>query len=243
MLELYFIRHGQSVNNAILDFENYEKYIFKRVVDPDLTSIGEKQARLAGKYLARPVKTDENNPHNRHGFGITHIYCSLMQRAIKTGLAISHATGIPLEAWPEVHETGGVFEAEMQDGEPVLVGRPGKGKSFFQEKFPNLIIPEDIPETGWWNKDKEPREQYRIRSQAILDRLMREHGGGKDRVAIITHGGIFTRIVSTLLDVHAERYWLLMNNCGISRINLNEDGRFTLMYINKVDFLPDELIT
>jgi len=243
LLQLYFIRHGQSTNNAIIEDLGYEDYLINRVLDPDLTSIGEEQARLAGKLLAKPANLDGYNPHNRNGYGITHLYCSLMTRAIRTGLAISKETGVPLVAWPEVHETGGVFESDIQDGEPVFIGHPGKGKAYFEQEFPELIIPDDIPETGWWNREKEPREEYRKRAQAIVEKLMEEHFGKEDRVAIITHGGIFARILSALLDVRAERYWFLMNNCGISRIDINDDGHFTLMYLNKVDFLPDDMIT
>lgn len=243
MLQLYFIRHGQSINNAIMNDVDREEYLIHRVTDPDLTSIGEEQARLAGRFIARPAYLDGFDPHNRKGFGITHLYCSLMTRAIKTGLAISKEVNVPLVAWEEVHETGGVFSSDIQDGEPVFVGRPGKGKSFFKTEFPELIIPEDIPETGWWNREKEPREEYQKRAQGIIDKLIEEHGGNKDRVGIITHGGIFARIISTLFDIRADHYWFLMNNCGISRIDIHEEGRFTLMYMNKVDFLPDDLIT
>lgn len=243
MLQLYFIRHGQSVNNAIMDDVNHDEYLVHRVLDPDLTDIGEEQAKRVGKLLAKPTSLDGFDPHNLNGFGITHLYCSLMTRAVKTGLAISKETGLPLVAWPEVHETGGVFESDMQNGEPVFIGQPGKGKSYFEQEFPELIIPDDLPETGWWNKEKEPRENYPIRAQAIIDRLLEEHGGNKDRVAIITHGGIFTRILSVLFDIRAEHYWFLMNNCAISRIDIHEEGRFTMMYMNKVDYLPDDLIT
>lgn len=243
MLQLYFIRHGQSTNNAIMEDLGFGDYLINRVVDPDLTSTGEEQASLVGKLLAKPANLDGRDPQNRYGFGITHLYCSLMTRAIKTGLAISKETDVPLVAWPEVHETGGVFESDYQDGEPVFIGHPGKGRSYFEQEFPELIIPDDIPETGWWDREKEPREDYRKRARAIVEKLIEEHGGKKDRVAIITHGGIFARILSALLEAQADRYWFLMNNCGISRIDVNEDGHFTLMYLNKVDFLPDELVT
>ncbi len=243
MLQLYFIRHGQSTNNAIMEDFGRDDYLVNRVLDPDLTDIGEEQAKLAGELLAQPLEQKGFDPHNRNGFGITHLYCSLMTRAVKTGTAISKEIGVPLVAWPEAHETGGVFDSDIQDGEPVFIGRPGKGKSYFEQEFPELIIPEDLSETGWWNKEKEPRENYPKRARAILDRLIEEHDGKQARVGMITHGGIFARILSTLFDIQAEHYWFLMNNCAISRIDIHEEGRFTLMYMNKVDYLPDDLIT
>jgi len=243
LLQLYFIRHGQSINNVIMDDIGRDEYLIHRILDPDLTSIGEEQAKLVAKYLAKPAKHDGYDPQNRHGFGITHLYCSLMTRAVKTGLAISKKTDVPLVAWPEVHETGGVFDSDIQDGEPVFIGRPGKGRSYFEQEFPELVIPDDLQETGWWNREKEPREDYPKRAQAIIDRLIREHGGKEDRVAIVTHGGIFARILSAFFDIHAEHYWFLMNNCALSRIDIQEDGHFALIYMNKVDHLLDDLIT
>jgi hypothetical protein len=34
-----------------------------------------------------------------------------------------------------------------------------------------------------------------------------------------------------------------MNNCGISRVDIRDDGRLMLAYMNKTDYLPDDLIT
>lgn len=244
MLQLYFIRHGQSTNNSIFDETGHEHYLFHRSLDPDLTSIGLEQAQLTAKVMAKPASLEGHDPQNRKGYGITHLYCSLMMRAIRTGLPISRKTDIPLVAWPEIHETGGVFDVEIQeDGEPSFIGKPGQGRSFYEEKFPELVLPDGLTEEGWWNREKEPREESFERARRIITQLMEKHGGTQDRVAIVTHGGIFARIISSLLDVGAEKYWFLMNNCAISRLDMDEDGRFTLMYINNVDHLTDDLIT
>jgi 2,3-bisphosphoglycerate-dependent phosphoglycerate mutase len=242
-MQLYFIRHGQSNNNAIMDDIERENYIFHREPDPDLTSSGYRQADLVAQYLAKGNGSDRFDSQNREGFGLTHLYCSLMVRSIETGLPISRKTGLPLQAWPEVHETGGIFEVEKQDGEAILIGTAGPGKSFFTSNFPELVIPEDLPEEGWWNREKEPRENYPKRAQGIVDKLLEIHGGTGDRVGIVTHGGIFAWILSVVFDVQAEKYWFLMNNCGISRIDISDEGRIMLAYMNKVDYLPDDLIT
>ncbi len=241
-MEVYFIRHGQSENNAIMEGIGRDKYLNARETDPDLTSLGEQQAELLGDFLARPIKEEGFDPQNRGGFGLTHLYCSLMIRAIKTGQAISKKTGLPLVAWPDVHETGGMFDSYMMDGEPVFVAKPGPGKSYFRSEFPDLIIPEGLPESGWWNREKEPREKYLERAQSIVDQLVEEHGDTDHRIGIVMHGGIFARILTALFDIQAENYWFLMNNCGISRVDIH-DGHSMLAYMNKVDYLPDHLIT
>ena len=81
---------------------------------------------------------------------------------------------------PELHETGGLFDVEFIDEEPVLIGQPGPGRSYFQSNFPQLIIPDDLPETGWYNREKEPREHYPVRLE-IVNRLLSEHGGTDHR--------------------------------------------------------------
>lgn len=243
MLELYFIRHGQSTNNVIMEENEHEDYLMAREADPDLTTIGEEQARLAGKYLAQPAASDGFDPQNREGFGLTHLYCSLMVRAIKTGQAISKSAGLPLVAMPEVHETGGMFRVEVVDGEKQFIGTPGPGRSFFTENFPELVIPDDLSEEGWWNQDKEPRENYVKRARLVIDHLIATHGGQGHRVGIVMHGGIFARIMTAFFDIQAEHYWFLMNNCGISRVDIQESGFFMLAYMNKVDYLPDHLVT
>ena len=243
MAQIYFIRHGQSTNNVIMDQNNHDDYLVERTTDPNLTPIGEEQAQLTGETFAQPFTASEFDPQNRAGFGLTHLYCSLMVRAVRTGLAISQATNLRLVAWPELHETGGLFDVEMVDDERVFIGQPGPGRSFFQSQFPDLILPDDLSEEGWYNRDKEAREEYNLRAQAIIDRLITEHRDTDHRVGIVMHGGIFARIITAFFKIQAERYWFLMNNCAISRVDISEDGFVMLAYMNKVDHLPDHLVT
>jgi 2,3-bisphosphoglycerate-dependent phosphoglycerate mutase len=243
LLELYFIRHAQSINNVFYEDESQATYFDNRVPDPDLTSKGEEQAKIVADYLSQPFKVSGADPQNRNGFGLTHLYCSLMLRAVKTGTAISKSTRLPLVAFPDIHETGGIFDVEMADEEPVFVGQPGLGRAYYQKHFPDLVIPEDLPDDGWWNRDIEPRENYLPRAQKIIDQLLKNHAGKNHRVGLVLHGGIFARILTALLDIKREKYWFLMNNCAISRVDVEDDGHVLLMYLNKVEHLPDHLIT
>ena len=243
MLHLYFIRHGQSTNNAHWENSDRDNYLEGRTSDPDLTEIGMRQAQLLAEHLAQPFEATDFDPQNRMGFGLTHIYCSLMIRAVKTGQAISEKTGLPLVALPDVHETGGMFEGKIVDGEAEFTGLPGPGRSYFQSEFPDLALPDDLREEGWWNKEKEARENYLVRAHRVIDQLLEEHQGQDHRVGVVMHGGIFARIMVALFNVQSERYWFLMNNCGISRVDVEDDGFVMLTYLNKVDYLPDHLVT
>lgn len=227
-----------------MDEDERDEYLFNRVYDPLLTEKGKLQADLAADYLARKVDGWRFDPQNRAGFGLTHLYCSLMTRSIETGVPIARKTELPLVALPDGHETGGMFRAERgDDGEAILIGLPGRGRSDLEAAYPELVLPERVTDAGWWNREKEPREEYRPRAERLINFLIRNHGGQHHRVGIITHGGIFARILSVLFNVQAEHYWFLMNNCGISRIEISNETHVLLAYLNKVDFLPQELIT
>jgi len=79
-MQLYFLRHGQSINNANSDNESYEEHS-----DPFLTEIGKQQAQITAQYLKEHqsiTDTDSWNSQNQFGFGITHIYCSLMAQRV-----------------------------------------------------------------------------------------------------------------------------------------------------------------
>ena len=243
MLQLYFMRHGQSTNNAWWQESDRDTYLAGREADPDLTKAGLKQAEILANYVARPQTSEDFDPQNRHGFGLTHLYCSLMIRAVKTGQAVAEKTGLELVAMPEVHETGGMFNGDVVEGEAIFEGVPGPGRSYFETHFPELVLPEDLSEEGWWNREKEPREHYQERANRVIEQLMDKHQGQNHRVGIVMHGGIFARILKGLFHVEAEDYWFLMNNCAITRVDVKDDGHVMLAYMNKVDFLPDDLVT
>ena len=84
-MRLYFIRHGQSLNNALYE-EGREQ---ERVYDPHLTDIGQEQAQLVARYLADGIDMPGKL---REAFQLTHLYCSAMTRAMQTAL-VSVITG------------------------------------------------------------------------------------------------------------------------------------------------------
>ncbi|MCA9925828.1 MAG: histidine phosphatase family protein, partial [Anaerolineales bacterium] len=108
-MQLYFIRHGQSENNAW--WAQHQSKDAPRVPDPGLTDIGHQQAERAAQFLAQK-ETDQPEPehrdtHNRSGFFLTHLYTSLMLRAVNTADYISRACDLPMITWEEIHEWGG----------------------------------------------------------------------------------------------------------------------------------------
>jgi len=245
-MQLYFIRHGQSVNNAGWGDPNY-----KESPDPILTKIGIEQAQLLANFLEinqQITKVDEWNIQNRYGFGITHIYASLMERAVHTASYLENRLKVPFEAW-EVHESGGIFG---RDGDMKLQGLPGRPRSFFEKSFPKFKLPDTLDERGWWKRPFETEEECQLRADRIWAELLTRHGNNKgedeDRVAIVSHGGFFVHLMSTILNhswrtaSHELKSWFLLNNCSISRIDV-ANNHVTICYLNRTDHLPGHLIT
>ena len=247
-MQLYLIRHAQSENNALWARTKSE---VGRSSDPMLTEVGYQQAISAAQFLAQTNETVETDPYdiyNRKGFPFTHLYCSLMQRAIKTASAIAEAKQMPLVAWEMIHEWGGLYEHDFENGNHR--GVEGPNRSFFAEHYPHLVLPDGLGEAGWWNRPFETREACYKRAQTFLGKLAERHGETEDCVAIVTHGGFFYSFMSALLNswetnapFHGEKpVWMAVNNASITRVDFN-DTHIRVAYMNRIDFLPPELIT
>lgn len=247
-MQLYFVRHAQSENNAMWVQTGSSK---GRVMDPALTEMGHRQAERVAEFLARPVRREGINgtdPQNVHGFGITHVYSSLMQRAVATGTAIARALDLPLHALETCHEEGGIYLDDEDTGEPV--GHPGPNRSFFEQNFPHLVLPDTIGERGWWDRPFEANETRLARAQQFVQTLLEKHGATEDRVVVVSHGGFYNLFMTVLLGLpnpYAEpngnrQYWFAINNTAITRVDFR-DKETGVLYQNRVDFLPPELIT
>ncbi len=239
-MRLYFIRHGQSSNNALWDATGSSD---GRSHDPALSATGYRQAAQLAGFLAKrdpAARVAGRDLQNHVGFGVTHVYCSLMERAVATGNAVAEALGLPLYAWPDLHEVGGVYLDDEVTGEPV--GLPGSGRAYYQGHYPRLVLGDDVDEGGWWNRPHESRADAQLRAQRFLKDLLDRHGHTDDLVTVISHGDFYNMFMAELLGLgFPSPVWFSLNNVGITRINF-DDG-LSISYMNRLDFLPRELVT
>jgi 2,3-bisphosphoglycerate-dependent phosphoglycerate mutase len=235
-MQLYFIRHGQSENNALwMRTGSHEG----RNEDPGLTEAGRQQAELLAQFLSQPASASSDF-QNVVGFGITHLYTSLMVRAVATGTIIARVLDLPLVAWEDLHEWGGIYLKDEQTDERT--GLPGRNRAYFERHYPDLVLPDSLGEAGWWNRPFEEPELRFPRAKRVLHDLLERHGGN-DRVAVISHGGFYNYLLAAILNLpERESYWFALNNAGLNRIDFDEE-EIRLIYLNRVDFLPKELIT
>ncbi len=248
-MQLYFIRHGQSENNAT--WAKHQSSA-SRVPDPGLTDIGHQQAQHVAAFLAKKQAPEPElngiDRNNRSGFFLTHLYTSLMLRAVKTAEYISQACALPMIAWEEIHEWGGIYEKDTETDEKS--GLPGPNRSFFKENFPGLQLPDTLGEAGWWNRPYEPFEASPERARKVAVELLARHGGTNDRVAMVSHGGFGFALLKALIDFKSPHkslgdsmnVWFSMHNTSVSRVDFGPDY-VAIVYLNRLEHLPTELIT
>lgn len=248
-MQLYFIRHGQSINNARWENDEYSSH--DRESDPSLTEKGIRQAEKLALYLSQRKKQNplESDRQNRDGFDLTHLYSSLMIRAIQTGTIVSETLGIPLVGLPEAHEVGGIYLEIMNGGVAEITHEHGVTPNYLHKKFPNMQLSKPIEDKGWWKGGREENDLPLKRAETVLQYIKERHLNSEDRVGIITHGGFFNYMMRVLLQISPEEpdnrklsYWLSYCNCAISRFDLVND-RIIFVYHNHTDFLEDELVT
>ena len=247
-MQLYLIRHCQSENNALWLRTGSSD---GRLADPPLTELGHKQAVQLARFMAGKQdsgKAAEDDPLDRRGINLTHLYCSLMTRSIETGQYIAGTLGLPLVARADIHERGGIYLKDPNTNEKN--GLPGPNKDHFIRHFPAVALPAALGENGWWNRPYEDQGAAVWRAQSFLKWLLMTHFGTDDRVAIISHAGFMQSLFTVLfnvphlqsdLDKHRE-IWLKFNNGSITRLDFFEDV-VRLAYQNRVEFIPENLLS
>ncbi len=259
-MPLYLIRHAQSENNALAAAGQFA--LAGRTADPALTATGEAQARCVAEHLRRCAdKTDARDGVGvEGGYGIDRLYSSPMLRALQTAQAIAQALELTPEIWLDVHEEGGIW-VDAGDGRgPATAG--GLTRSAIQTRMPEFVLPAGVTESGWWKGPAETRERLIDRAErvaiAIRQRIRAgpedESGGaGRDaawhpdeRIAIVSHGTFLSFLVQHLLSGGPlAGVFLSTHNTGITRLDIADGpaGAAFLRYQNRVDHLPNELVT
>lgn len=240
-MQLYFIRHAQSFNNALWLQTGSEE---GRHADPALTDLGRRQTEALARLLTQTdpsAPTDERDAHNRRGFGLTHMYTSLMTRAVATATRLADAVDVPLHAWPDLHEGGGLYLADAATSE--FQGQAGPNRDYFEQHFPHLSLPEALDHQGWWNRPFEAPEERLPRAQRVVQTLLERHGHTNDRVALVSHGGFYNYVLMALLGLPEKSgFWFVLNNTAITRLDMFV-GHVDVVYLNRADHLAPELIT
>jgi 2,3-bisphosphoglycerate-dependent phosphoglycerate mutase/probable phosphoglycerate mutase len=245
-MKLYIIRHGQSANNALADPR-------RRVCDPTLTELGQRQAECVAEHLAAGFdpeyvvgdSVEATSADRRHHYHISRLYCSAMYRALLTARPMGRALGLAPEVWLDIHEHGGIYLDH--DDERGVVGYPGKSRSEILAEFPNYVLPDSVTEAGWWNpaNGQENRSACQGRAIKVANTLRQwAANGDSGNIAIVSHGDFIDVLLKALTNQLPGDYLFYHHyNTGITRVDFGENGRVDIRHLNRFDHLPPELIS
>jgi 2,3-bisphosphoglycerate-dependent phosphoglycerate mutase len=224
-MRLYFVRHGESENNELYRRTGSDE---GRSHDPKLTDLGWKQAQDTAEFLA--AHADPVDGKEEANYGITHVYSSLMERALSTASILGRRLGLKVIPWKDWHENGGIYLDDREANQKI--GLPGLRPEEIREKFPDVLLDESIPVHGWWNRPYEGKEERPVRARRVLYGLLERHGGTDDRVLVVSHGGFYVNFLAAVLGIEEiTTAWFHLNNCGITRIDFI-DGDRRVVYHN-----------
>ncbi|RMG87453.1 MAG: histidine phosphatase family protein [Chloroflexi bacterium] len=246
-VELYIIRHAQSENNALWHASDDKNHYHNgRSADPALTPIGRQQAELLAEHLAHSKRVMRPATMRLANYDIHRIFVSPMRRTLETARPVAEALGIAPEVHTDIHEAGGVFYRN-ESGE--VIGGCGMTRDEMAAEFPNYILPDTVTAQGWWKPEwgEEPRPNLFGRAARFAHFLRYEllQQQPNAHIAIIAHGlfndALFKALFNNLPGpFHSTHYFY---NTAITRINISESGEAALDFHNRIEHLPDELMT
>ena len=213
-MELYLIRHAQSLNNARPEEQ--------RVEDAPLTEKGRRQAAYLADWIV--------------SLKLTRLWTSPFLRALQTTQFLHDSTGLRPKVETDLHEVCGCVAGVTPQ---VMEGRPGMTRSEIEAQFPQYDVGKDINESGWWKS--KPCESKAIacrRAQAILATTRREFARTDERVAYVMHGDFKILLLKCIDDRTLENPW----NTSVTRCVLTSDDT-GLREFNSVQHLPVDLVT
>ncbi len=201
-LDLYIIRHGESMGNAGYGRENLT---LKESQDPILTDNGISQAIAAGEFL-KDISFDA-------------FYASPLLRAARTATEIlkKQAKAKPLNIMPEICEVGitpeykGVEIDEIRQFCPDAVYADGT----------------DTAETRMRYDTHETNGKVNERAQWVVDYLRNRYQNG-EKVVLVSHAAFITNLVFVImgLDKTAPAFDIDYYNTGITRVTYYKPGTY-----------------
>jgi broad specificity phosphatase PhoE len=197
--KLYLVRHGQSAGNAEGRFGGHGP--------TPLSSLGEKQAEITGKTLAKE--------------GVTAIYSSDLHRAVQTATPLSKLVNVPIVQTPAFRERNvGVLEGLTFD----------ESKETFPKDYYALVNRNvhHVITNG---------ESYRHllrRSTGQLWDILRNHQG--EKIAIFSHTGAICFLTLHLMGAirrdTKQTPWIVTSNCGINRFEIRGRNNVRVLALN-----------
>lgn len=237
---LFLVRHAQSANNKqYFDLGQSDE---GREADPALSKLGEKQAARLAKYLGKARNTVSKSPYNWMNYDRiqpTHLYTSLMTRAILTARSVADHLDLPLNGLDYVHECGGVWLEDVNTKERI--GQPGKNRAELQKLTPRLSV-SLTHEKGWWGQPHETSDQWRERARRFVNFAITGHKMD-DSVMLFSHAQFIGEIISSIFGVKdPDEVRFHCGNTSITRLRWNGE-HWAMQYQNRVSHLSPRYLS
>lgn len=241
-MRLFFIRHGQSHNNALWAQRGTE---IDRVPDPEITDTGRRQLQATANFLDFCLTSDLSmgtDPSCDTETGNVILFCSMMTRAIQSATIIADRLNIPAYANLDIHESGGIYQDDFKAG--TRIGEKGLSKAEVNELYPHVLLPAGMNPEGWWNRPFEEREQRRERAARVLQWLTDTYGSTTDTIILVSHAGFYNYFMRQILGISHDDYnvWFEFFNGAATLFNF-DNGNINIFYSNRFDFMPMEIVT
>ena len=220
-LELYIIRHGQSMGNAGYD---KEELTLKEENDPYLTQLGLQQAQKAGTALS--------------GITFDAVYSSALLRAVRTAAEIlkMQAEKLPLNILPLLTEMGVNPDYKGADMEEIL------------EIYETAVLAEglsqDSPLICHNNSDDEAG--LFERAEKTINMLREKYKNG-EKIALVCHAAFMTYLVFHIMGYKnsVPDFDIDFNNTSVTKVvfykkGTNKYGDVVFEYINSTRHLTDK---
>ena len=246
-MKLLLIRHAQSGNNLLWEQTGSNR---DRSPDPGITDLGRRQADAVAQALAAP-----SGRYPRP----THLYTSLMLRAVQTAAPIAEALDLPLRVEPDIYEDHGPVEhdrshpgADVEEGTDLPYGErwmphPGAGRADLAALSPRLVLPDHAGPEGWWTGPVETLDGVRVRAAGVAAWVRETFADDPDAVpALVTHGTFIHHLTAALLDIGAMSGWFMVNNTAVSAFTPSPapfGPGFLAHWVNRVDHLDADQVT
>jgi len=234
-MQLLLIRHGQSVNNLVMAQTGSEDH---RHPDAELTETGLEQAKRLGQAFADGVYPRPDV-----------LISSLMMRAVQTVAPVAAALDMPVRGCATAFEVRGVHSG---DPNVAAVPEPGAPASQLLAICPQLQLPPDADESGWYHGSFETPAQAWLRAQAVMNGLAASYAHTDHTIALVTHGWFSQFLIRAFIEWPPDgvdggvRTWLELFNTGTAL--LRHPGpplgrRSSLVWLNRFEHLPAEMVT
>ncbi len=202
-LDLYIIRHGESLGNA--GYGGRTDLTLKEGTDPVLTEKGIKQADAAGRFLS-DIQFD-------------YFYSSPLLRAARTAAEIKkhQPESRVLNIMPELCEVG--INPEYKGVEIDEI----------RQFCPDAVYAEGIEtqETRMRYDTHETNGKVTERSRFVIDYFRSRYKNG-EKIVLVSHAAFITNLVFTImeLDKAEPQFDIDYDNTGVTRVTFYKPGTY-----------------